>query len=290
MNLPRSQSSELLEQLSRNSTPYNDPLRRVNWDELNHSMFWLPAEAISLHGLPAFEALPQQQQRALSQFEFLNFIEAGLWLESIFVERLSRALRGRRQHLPRLIYRLHELREETGHSLLFLELLRRSGPLLPNTRFHRLNLANLVGRYAPFESTGFWAAVIIGEEVPDRLNRVIRKHRADVCPAVYDIVSIHVMDEARHIAHARETLEERLTHLARWQKRLLQPVLNVVFRQFVEAYYFPPPRVYELAGLSPGAEWAKLARQNPRRLEFVKECLQSSLRPLRQHGILLTWE
>ncbi len=289
MNLPLSQSNELLEQLSRNSTPYSDPLNRVNWDELSQGAFWLPEEAISLHGLPQFDSLPVEQRRALSQFEFLNFIEAGLWLESLFVERISRSLRRPRRDLPRLIYRLHELREEAGHSLLFLELLRRSGPLLPNTRFHRWNAANLLGRYAPYESAGFWTAVLIGEEVPDRMNRFIRKHRDQICPAVYDIVSIHIIDEARHIAHARETLEGRLAGMPGWKKQLMRPFIGKVFRQFVDAYYFPPPRVYELAGLTPGSEWAKAARSNQHRIAFVDDCLQSSLRQLRQHGLVLDW-
>lgn len=286
MTLPVSQSTELLEQLSRNSTPYNDPLKRVRWGELNQSSFWLPEEAVSLYGLPQYEQLPVEQRRALSQFEFLNFIEAGLWLESIFIERIARSLKRPRKNLPRLIYLLHELREEAGHSLLFLDLLRRSGPLLPNTRFHRLNMANLVGRYAPFDSAGFWAAVLIGEEVPDRLNRFIRKHRDEVCPAVYEIVSIHVIDEARHIAHARETVESKLATMPGWQKRLLRTVVTRVVRQFINAYYFPGPRVYELAGLTPGVDWAKAARRNPHRKAFVENCLQSSLRLLKTHGLV----
>jgi len=285
----RDQSDRLLEQLCRNSVPYSDPLARVNWSALSHSSFWLPEEAISVYGLAHYHALSLQQRQALSHYEFMNFIEAGLWLEGLFMERIGRALRNSHQRPIELAYHLHELREEAGHSLMFLELLKRNGPLQPNTHFHRLNLANLVARHAPFESVLFWVAVLIGEEVPDRMNRFIRKHRNDICPTIYDIVSTHIVDEARHIAHARDNLDVRLGQLPRWKKRLLRPFIGQVFREFVAMFYFPGPRVYELAGLHDGTYWATQARTNPHRHRFADTCVDSALRGLRQHGLSLDW-
>ncbi len=283
------ESEQLLDQLSRNSTPYVDPLTRVNWAALSRTQFWLPREAISLYGTPAFDQLSNEQQKALSQYEFLNFIEAGLWLEALFMERIGRSLRTPRKQLPWLTYHLHEMREEAGHSLMFLELLRRSGPLLPNTRFHRWDAANLLARFAPFDSAGFWVAVLVGEEVPDRLNRFVRKHRDEVCSTIYDIATIHVMDEARHIAHARDTLESSLDRMPAWKKRLIQPVINRVFQQFIQAFYFPRAHIYELAGLNPGNDWVRMARNNPHRREFVDKCVQSTLRTVQSHGLKINW-
>jgi hypothetical protein len=286
MTLP---SSELLEQLSRNSTPYLDPLARVNWDALSLESFWLPEEALSLYGLDAYHDLPLERRQALSQYEFLNFIEAALWLEGIFMERISRSVARLGSDLPRATYRLHELREEAGHSLMFLELMGRSRLPMPRTRFRRFNLANLLGRHAPYESTAFWIAVLIGEEVPDRMNRLIRKHRDAICPTIHDMVTMHVIDEARHIAHARETLSGAVEGLSPLQRALFRPVLNAVFRQFVTAFYYPRPRVYELAGLLDGRQWARLARSNPHRTRFVDQCVRSSLRVLDEHGLRLRW-
>jgi hypothetical protein len=281
--------SGLLEQLNRNSTPYHDPLARVDWDSFDTRQFWLPEPAVSLYGLPAYHALPRQRRRALSQYELISFISAGLWLEAIFMERVARSLHRCRGELAELAYRLHELREEAGHSLMFLEVLRRSGLAEPPVRFHGLSIANLLGRYAPFESLGFSVAVLISEEVPDRMNRFVRRHRAEICPAVYEMVRIHVIDEARHIAHARSVLDARLPHLRRWQAHLLRPLLNAALREFVRAFYFPSARVYELAGLTPGRHWAALARANPQRLAFVDDGTRPTLRLLREHGLDLTW-
>lgn len=282
-------SSELLEHLSRNSTPYLDPLARVDWEALSLESFWLPEEAVSLHGIPEFDALPLERRQALSQYEFINFIEGALWLESLFMERISRSMGHLGGDLSRATYRLHELREEAGHSLMFLELMRRSRLPIPRTRFRRFNLANLLGRHAPYESPAFWIAVLIGEEVPDRMNRLIRKHRDDICPTIYDMITVHVIDEARHIAHARETLGGMVDQLSPLQRALFRPVMNAVFRQFVHAFYYPRPRIYELAGLSDGRRWARLARQNTQRTAFVDRCVESALRVLEDHGLKLNW-
>jgi hypothetical protein len=282
-------SSELLEHLSRNSTPYLDPLGRVDWEALSLEDFWLPEEALSLYGLDAYAELPLERRQALSQYEFINFIEGALWLESIFMERISRSMGRVGSDLSRATYRLHELREEAGHSLMFLELMRRSRLPMPRTRFRRFNLANLLGRHAPYESSAFWMAVLIGEEVPDRMNRLIRKHRDQISPTVYDMITVHVIDEARHIAHARETLGGTVDRLSPLQRTLFRPVMNTVFRQFVHAFYYPHPRIYELAGLSDGRRWARLARQNAHRTEFVDQCVASALRVLEDHGLKLSW-
>lgn len=281
-------TSVLLEQLSLNSTPYQDPLGRINWESLEQDMFWLPEPAISLYGLNEYESLPVAQRRALSQYEFLHFIEAGVWLESLFIERMSRELRHRYRHSQH-IYILHELREELGHLLMYNELMRRCGLILPNSRFHNLAFFRYLSKIVDFDSSLFWSLALIGEEVSDRLNRFIRKNAQSICPAIYDIVSIHIMDEARHIAHSREILEHRLKFSHSLQRKFLFPFVNSMFRQFVRSFYFPPARVYELAGLTPAKRWAKKAQSNAHRLQFVDECINTTLHVLREHNIYLHW-
>ncbi len=282
-------ASGLLEQLSRNSVPYRDPLVWVDWNALDRRSFWLPEPAISLYGLPEYEHLSLEQRHALSQYEFLNFITAGLWLEGIFMERISRSLCHPHRDIADFIYRLHELREEAGHSLMFLELIRRAGLSLPPLHARRISIANLLGRYAPFESAGFLIAVLLGEEIPDRMNRFVRKHCADLCPTISDIVKAHVIDEARHIAHVRDMLNARLSSSRSWLVRLMHPVLNAALREFVQVFYFPGPHIYELAGLTPGKRWADAARRNAHRLGFVEDTIRPTLRTLRQYGLELEW-
>ncbi len=281
--------STLAEQLSRTSTPYRDPVAKIRWEQLSTEQFWLPPEAVSLDTVPAFMALPIESRRRLSQYEFLNFIEAGLWLEGIFMERITRSMRSHRGSRTVLKYRLHELREEAGHSLMFLELMERSGLSIPYNHRPRFHLADIFGRRAPMESLGFWMAILIGEEVPDRLNRYLRSHASDVCPTILEMSTSHVIDEARHIAYARETVEERMAQLHPLSRLFLKPLLRKLVRQFVDVFYYPNPALYELAGLAPGADWARAARANPARAAFVDLCLNPTLQLLRNRGFEIGW-
>lgn len=277
----------LAEQLSRNSEPYRDPVTRIHWDRLSTEEYWLPPEAISLHGVPEFMALPEAERMRLSHYEFLGFIEAGLWLEGMFMERIARSMRQDARHRGALKYRLHELREEAGHSLMFLELMERSGLSLPYRRHSRLRLANLFGRHAPLESLGFWMATVIGEDIPDRLNRYIRHNSQQVCPVIVEVSTLHLIDEARHVTYAREMVESRLAWLRGWQRLLLRPLLGRLLRQFIDVFYYPDARLYELAGLRPGAEWAARARASVHRRRFMERCLHPTLEIFRQRGFPL---
>ncbi|APZ43264.1 diiron oxygenase [Acidihalobacter ferrooxydans] len=279
----------LIDKLNRSSTPYSDPLSRIDWASLDLRGWWLPQAATSLYGLPEFEALPETQRIRVSQHEFVNFIEKALWLEGIFMERISRALADSLGDPAATTYRLHELREEAGHSLMFLDLIRRSGLSFSPGAFKRPGLATLVGRHAPYDSAAFWIAVLIGEQIPDHMNRFIRQHREEISPAIYDVITTHAIDEARHIAHARKTLDSQMN--TRWTllMRLYPPLLNRIFRQFVQAFYFPTAELYELAGLNDGAYWQKAARRNQRHLAFVDQCVASTVRQLADYNIHLKW-
>jgi hypothetical protein len=81
----------LLRQLSSNSTPYRDPLALIEWGKLNLDDPWLPETALSLYGLPEYETLSDAIKRRLSHYEFVNVMLCGLWLESLFLQRLPGA-------------------------------------------------------------------------------------------------------------------------------------------------------------------------------------------------------
>lgn len=281
--------ADLVRQLSRNSTPYFDPLTRIRWDQLGTEHPWLPDAALSLYSVPAFAALAPAQQRRLSQLEFLNFIDAGLWLEGIFLERIARAARRHAGDRTTLRYRLHEMREEAGHSLMFLDVMERSGMSLPAALRRRQPLAQAVGRFAPMESSLFRCAVVLGEEIPDRLNRFIRQHPQGVCPAIVEVCTTHIIDEARHIAFARELLEPRLAALGPLTRAALRVPLQQLLRQFVRVFYYPPAALYELAGLYPGRHWARCAWENPARAHFVQQCIGPTLAIFAHRGLALSW-
>lgn len=275
--------TSLLQQLSINSDPYHDPLTRLNWGALTCDDYWLPESALSLYGLPEYSALSEAARRRLSQYEFIGFIQAGLWLEGIFIERLGKTLKNTGLAAEQAIF-LHEIREEAGHSLMFLKLMERSGLALPAGLKQRPRFSDFLGRHAPADSPLFWLAVVVGEEIPDKLNRHIRTAKGQVNPLIREMCTLHIIDEARHIAHARSALEAGLVKSGFLTKRLLAPIVRVLVRQFIETFYLPRAQIYELAGLTPGTAWRERARRNPERISFIQRSINPTLVLLEQHG------
>ncbi|MDA8384350.1 MAG: diiron oxygenase [Betaproteobacteria bacterium] len=275
----------LLDHLNRRSVPYADPLTTLHWPSLSLGDYWLPPHAISLHGIEEFEAMPEATRKRLSQFEFAGFIQAGLWLEALFMERLSQGLRNT-VSAPEHAYRLHEIREEAGHSLMFLQFLQECGLALPRNETRRSRAADLIGRHAPINGPLFWLAVVIGEELPNRLNRQLRRNgTAHVNPVIIQMCTLHSTDEARHIAHARDALARRLENAGHCQRRVLAMLATTLLRQSVRIFYVPPAWAYERAGLASGIDWQRRARNNPARQAFVAQCVKPTLSFLSEHGL-----
>jgi len=107
-------------------------------------------------------------------------------------------------------YLLHELREETGHSLMFLRAIEAGGLALPVGSWREPRIASALGRFAPAGGGLFWLAMLIGEDVSDKFNRYVRSQRDEINPTVRQICTLHVVDEARHISFARCKLENAL--------------------------------------------------------------------------------
>jgi hypothetical protein len=265
---------------------YLDPLAQIDWQGVDRACWWLPPQALSLAGVPEFEALPLEQRRRLSHYEYAHLLEAGLWLEALFMERLAR-LAYRTDAPERRARFLRELREEAGHSLMFLELMQRSGIALPVARHGGGRLVDAVGRWAlPSRSALFWAMVVMGEELPDRLNHRLQQATEEITlsAVVYRVARIHSRDEAKHAAYARTHCEEATRRLHDWQRALLAPLVSRILDAFARYIYFPPRAVYRCAGLVPPQSWRARALGNPVRLAQAGAMLRPTLEFLRRAG------
>ena len=289
MQFLSAKSAEILEQLNQHQI-YQDPIKRVNWLRLSLDDFWLPEEALSLYGMTEFMVLPIEQRKALSHIEYLHFLEANIWLEGLFMERLVRSTSSARKNITLLKYYLNGLREMSGHHLVFAEIIQRSGlPRVP-TRFHEAKWIGWFARKLAFDSIIYWLSLMFGQEIPDRLNRVIRQQKTRICPAIFDVATFHTVDEARHISFSRRMVMSSAKKLNSRQTFLLQFVLQRLLNQFVDAYFYPEPGSYDHAGLVSGRVWATLARKNPHRIQFIRQQLSGILNNLSQIGIHLTWK
>lgn len=277
--------NSLLRRLNAASTPYRDPLAQLRWEHVATDAWWLPPEAVSLAGLEAFERLPLAVRRRLSHYELARVLEAGLWLESLFMERFARASGRAAGGALRARY-LHEIREEAGHSLMFLELLGRSGVRLPAAARPRSRLATALGRLLPFSGALFWTLTVIGEELGDRLTRTIPRgvEEATLSAVVYHMARLHVRDEGRHIAHTRSACAAASRRLPRWWRAALSPLVQRAFDAYTVRLYYPPRALYLCAGLPPEVDWHRLARASAGRRRFVAQATGPTLDFLRGLG------
>lgn len=271
-----------LDRLARSGRAYRDPLVAIAWDSLDPAQPWLPDDLVSLAGLPVWAGLAPAARRRLSHLEFLAMAELGLGLESLLLHHLGRAApRALRQGAAAYAVLLSELREEAGHSLMFLELLRHAPrPAPPAPRPWLAAFARLV----PTRTGLFWAAVLIGETVATELNRRIREE-ASLPLAVRQIADLHFADEVRHVAYARLRLAETLPPGAH---PLAEPALRLLTRQFLAACFHPPAALYRGAGLAEPEALARAARANPARAALAAACLAPARRFLAGRGIGLT--
>lgn len=278
------EQNAVFQQLNAASERYRDPLAAVNWAQLSLDSWWLPPDCLSLAGVAAFEGLPESSRRRLSRYEFLHWLQVGLWLERLFLARTAQGLAGAATPLD-YAARLHELREEAGHSLLFLKFMEVSGLHLPAAAFPAPRLLTLLARLTPADSLLFRLAVVIGEEVPDKFNRRIRAQAYGIDPVVARVVGLHMMDEARHVARGRLRAEERLAHLAPPGRYLTARTLTALLGPFARTLFLPAPPLYELAGLGDGRRWHALASANPARLALMRACLAPTLAWLARQGV-----
>ena len=267
------------------TTPYEDPLARIDWNAVARDCWWLPPETLSLAGVAEFEALPLEVRRRLSHYEYAHLLEIGIWLEALFVERLARLVR-RTRDFERCSRYLQEIREEAGHSLMFVELARRSGVALPARGSTGLRFVEALGRGVASGSALFWAMVVIGEELPYRMTRRLERGVEEVTlsTVVYRIAQLHVRDEASHASYARLRCEEETIRLPRWRRALLSPALSRALNAFSTYLYFPPTAVYRCAGLPCGTRWRSLALRNATRRQEVHTMLRPTVQFLRRLG------
>ena len=277
--------SALVERLETASQRYRDPLREIDWRALDMTRPWLPEHLVSLHGTAEYASLSPEQKLRLSQAEFVSFTVVGLWLESFLLAAFTReALRQFRSDLQAYRYQLHELREEIGHSLMFLELMRRSGFAIPVPSGRRANFASALSWLISPDKPLFWAGSYVCEEVPNNFNRLVLADES-LPAAVRGMVRLHVREETRHVAYARLRLIQDLPRLGPIRRALIGPALRLGVGQFIRGCFYPSRHVYAAAGLADPMAAIAVARANPARTDLVEKCLGPVRQFLREHQL-----
>jgi hypothetical protein len=234
--------------------------------------------------LAEFEALSEAARMRLSQYEFLSFAQAGIALERVFLESTARRLRHAEPNAE-YAFLLHELREEAGHSLMFLRLAAASGLDAPDWREALPNIGRPLARLLG-NDVMYWFMMVVAQDVPDKLHRFVRRQAgAETSAFVRHMITLHMVDQSRHLAYARRSLQLAMRGRGRAIVRMFPLLFDVLFNRFVRAYFWPRVELYERAGLGDGRVWRRMALRNALRREFVLKLVAPTMRLVAQHGI-----
>jgi hypothetical protein len=276
----------IIERLGQIGAHYRDPIVALDFSAADMSLPWLPYDLLSVGGLPIAGELSEAQRRRFSQIEFARLCAAGLWLEGLLISRLTRnGFIAARADETRVI--LQEVREESGHSLMFLEMIDRAGlagvELLGPTRLltwvaHRLDPAG----------AEFWAMVYIGESVTNTfVQRALRlaADGAPICRLARDVMALHHRDEACHIAAAHAFLKTRIATMGRARRRAFAVLLGFLLERFLTATLYPTGASLASLGIADPERIARTARACPARRRLAHACAEPSLALIRDAGL-----
>jgi hypothetical protein len=187
--------------------------------------------------------LPEHVQSLLGLDAICQVLSYGIAFESCLSRGLLEFTGTLPARSPQYRYAMHEVIEESHHSMMFREFIDRSGRQpagLP--ALNRLYNRRIVRWGATFPEL-FFVHVLTGEIFIDHDNRRALAQREDQHPLVRRMLQIHVMEEARHVSFAAAFLRDRVPRLARWRAWRIRVLLPVLLDQGERMMLRPVPKL-----------------------------------------------
>ena len=222
-----------------------DPVTEVDWETpLDTTMHGTSPEWSTLYGTSYWEEMSEEQRTALTRQEAASVASTGIWFEMILQQMMLRDFYAKDPTDPAFQWALTEIADECRHSIMFA----RGAAKLEAPAYHPRRVVIELGR--AFKTLAFgeaaYAAILVAEEVLDVMQRDwMRDDR--VVPFVRTINNIHVIEESRHMAFARDETRERLRAAGPVRRRVSALVVAIAAYAIVTSMW--NPAVYENAGL-----------------------------------------
>jgi hypothetical protein len=251
--------------LSSTAARSYDPELEIDWSApLQDGTWYIPEHRCSLYGTALWDGLALPERIELSKHESASVAGAGIWLELILMRLLTKLAYSGDVTSAHVQYALAEVAEECRHTIMFARLIAKLG----TPAYHPGPVITALGRLFSALASGpaLWAAILLGEEITDRLQREMVADPA-IQPLVRMVNRIHITEEARHIGFAREELRRAVartpTAQLPAQRYLIARLAYIISRNLVN------PEVYQAVGLDCRAA-RRAALANPRYQETIR--------------------
>src|SRR5688572_26149820 len=247
MQRPRQPRSyrERVEQLSKSSVQkYYRAFHDIDWDapenliERSDPRFELrPDGPLGQSGW--YRAQPAPTRAELGLEMVCQVLKFGIGFESVLSRGLLEYAGTLHNRSPEHRYALHEVIEECQHSLMFQELIDRSGANPAPVGWLPAFVDRRIARSGASFPELFFFAVLGGELFIDAENRA--QLRTATHPLLRRILQIHITEEARHVRFAQLFLEEKLPALSAGKRRFLRWAMPSMLRDAQRMMLSPAP-------------------------------------------------
>jgi hypothetical protein len=237
----------LLARLSRQSVNKRyECYRDIDWDAPEFRIDpadprWQLPSTDPLGGTAWYAALTPELRARVGLYRLATFMKVGLQFENVLSQGLLRFALTRSEHSPEQRYAYHELIEESHHSMMFAEFVRRSGIEVPGLTRGWSRLDRVVVELGARFPELFFVFVLGGEDPIDHAQRLALAQRDDLHPLVRRMSQIHITEEARHLCFARSFLRQHVPELPPWKRALLSVAAPGILRLTSELMLRPSP-------------------------------------------------
>jgi hypothetical protein len=205
------------------------PETYIPWDiPIQQSEKFLPDELVSLHGLPEFNQLTDQQKQDISRHEIVQVMYSYAWSESLLCLFLNRYILSLKTRQVEYRFLVRELIEEFRHQEMFARAIEKlEGEVLQPGRLHK-KIAYYTVSMLPSDIT-FMCCLSI-EMLADRYGDIVRK-APNIYPVLKKLLDLHNIEESRHILYTKLMLQ-KFTSKAGFVKRTIYSytiLLNIYF-------------------------------------------------------------
>ncbi|MDG3012939.1 diiron oxygenase [Corynebacteriales bacterium D3-21] len=255
METPATQSGEeyeeMLTRLSDGSIHRSfDPYRDIDWDAPEFQVVpddtrWILPEIDPLGAHPWYKALPREKQIAVGMYRQANVAKVGLGFEQVLIRGFMQYVSMLPNGSAEFRYATHEVKEECNHTLMFQEMVNRTGVDVPGFGPVMRRVAPFLGLAAwPFPSI-FFMGVLAGEEPIDHIQKNYLRTDGDFHPTLKGVMRIHVAEEARHISFAHEFLRQHVPANGRFAKYILSLAFPIIMRILCDVIVIPPKEFFK---------------------------------------------
>jgi hypothetical protein len=283
----------LLARLSRQSVQKRyECYRDIDWDAPENAIdaedprFSLGRDD-ALGRTAGYQAQSPSLRARIGLYRVATFMHVGLQFENVLSRGLLAFALSRPTPSLEHRYAYHELIEESHHSMMFGEFVRRAAPDVAGLDGKWMFVGERVARLGAKFPELFFVFVLGGEDPIDHAQRKALDNGQVQHPLLKRISQVHITEEARHLCFARHFLRQHVPELSPARRAVLAVAGPVILRVMAWMMMRPPRELVSRFGVP--AEVLAQAFGSPEQRAATVEALAKVRALFGELGLITPW-